>query len=88
MTNDIFLLYIGIILFFLYGLLLLGTCHPVGCKMLSALIGPLCTVLGYLSAYGFCCVIGLKVSDIHLLLPFLLLSIGADNMYVLSNISG
>ena len=56
--------------------------------MLSALIGPLCTVLGYLSAYGFCCVIGLKVSDIHLLLPFLLLSIGADNMYVLSNISG
>ena len=27
---------------------------------------------------------GLKVSDIHLLLPFLLLSIGADNIYVIS----
>lgn len=87
-TNDIGLLYVGIVLFFLYGLLMLGTCHPVGCKMLSGLIGPLCTLLGYLASYGFCCVCNLNVSDIHLILPFLLLSIGADNMYVLSLASG
>ncbi len=86
-VNDIYMLYIGIVLFFCYGLLLFGTCNPIGCKCILALMGTLSSVIGYLASYGFCSVCGIKVTDIHLLLPFLLLSIGADNIYVLSLVS-
>lgn len=41
-------------------------------------------MLSFVSAYGFCCAIGLKVTSIHQLLPFLLLGIGADDMYVIT----
>ena len=78
---------ISIVLLIFYSLIVLGTCHPVGLRLGAAGIGIGCTMLAFLSSYGLCCLFGLKVTSIHQLLPFLLLGIGADDMYVITGIS-
>lgn len=42
-------------------------------------------ILSYSSSYGLLSLCGLKVSGIHNLLPFLLIGIGADDMFVVVN---
>lgn len=62
-------------------------CHPVGCRSLLAFLGLLSSLLSFIAAYGFCSYLGFQVTSIHNLLPFLLLGIGADDMYVLTTVA-
>jgi Niemann-Pick C1 protein len=48
-----------------------------------AVIGLICVGVAYLASFGFCSFCGLQVAGIHNLLPFLLLGIGVDDMFVL-----
>ena len=66
---------------------MLGTCSPNGCRSAAAFIGILSTGLAYLASYGLCCIFGLSNTGIHNLLPFLLLGIGADDMYVITAVA-
>ena len=38
----------------------------------------------YAASFGICSLMGLQISNMHPLLPFLLLGIGADDMYVIT----
>ena len=67
-----------------YSLFVLGACHPVGCRASAAGIGVGSTMMAYAASFGICSLMGLKISNMHPLLPFLLLGIGADDMYVIT----
>lgn len=41
-------------------------------------------MMAYAASFGVCSLMGLKISNMHPLLPFLLLGIGADDMYVIT----
>ena len=41
-------------------------------------------MMAYAASFGICSLMGLKISNMHPLLPFLLLGIGADDMYVIT----
>lgn len=84
LVNDRVIVNISIVLLVCYSLLVLGTCHPVGCRATAAAVGVVSTLMAYAASYGLCCIMGLKISNLHPLLPFLLLGIGADDMYVLA----
>jgi len=42
-------------------------------------------LLSYTSSFGLLSICGMKVTGIHNLLPFLLIGIGADDMFVVVN---
>lgn len=86
-SNDLIIINISVFLIVVYSLIVLGTCTPIGCRSAAAAIGVLCTMLAFVSSYGLCCCFGLHVSGIHNLLPFLLLGIGADDMYVITAVA-
>ena len=83
LVSDRVIVNISIVLLISYSLLVLGTCHPVGCRAAAATIGIGSTMMAYAASYGLCCLVGLEISNMHPLLPFLLLGIGADDMYVI-----
>lgn len=85
--DDILIINISIMLIVAYSMLVLGSCDPVGCRVLAPVIGIFSTLLAFGVSYGFCCLIGLKVVTTHNLLPFLLLGIGVDDMYVIAAVA-
>lgn len=85
--GDIIIINISIVLLVTYSVIVLGTCHPVKIRIIAPLIGIGCTMLSFGVAYGLCSAMQLKVTSIHNLLPFLLLGIGADDMYVITAVA-
>lgn len=71
----------------IYSLIVLGTCSPIGCRSAAAIIGVLCSLLAYGCSFGLCSIFGLDNTGIHNLLPFLLLGIGVDDMYVITAVA-
>ena len=59
----------------------------MGCRAAAAAIGVVSTLMSSGASFGLCSLMGLKVSNIHPLLPFLLLGIGVDDMYVLTSVA-
>ncbi len=85
--SDLIIINISIALIVIYSLIVLGTCSPNGCRSAVAAVGILSSLLAYVSSYGLCCMFGLNVTGIHNLLPFLLLGIGVDDMYVITAVA-
>ena len=84
LVSDRIIVNISLVMLICYSLLVLGSCHPVGCRACAAAMGIASTMMAYGASFGICCLMGLKISNIHALLPFLLLGIGADDMYVIT----
>ena len=82
--EDRIIVNISVVLLITYSLFVLGTCDPVGCRASAAAIGVASALMAYFASYGLCSLIGIKASNMHGLLPFLLLGIGADDMYVIA----
>ena len=72
-------------LIFAYSMIFLGACSPVHCRMTLAFVGIMCIFLSYLAGFGICFINDMEVTNIHNLIPFLLLGIGVDDMFVLCN---
>ena len=53
--------------------------------MVLAISGLLCIILSYLTGFSICFMYGYEVTNIHNFIPFLLLGIGVDDMFVLCN---
>ena len=85
--DDVFIINISISLIVIYSMLVLGNCDPVGCRIWAPLVGIFSTLLAFVVAYGFCSLMGLRVVTTHNLLPFLLLGIGVDDMYVIAAVA-
>ena len=82
---DLGLLQISIALIVIYCFLVLGNFSPVRCRSVLAFVGILCIGLAYASAYGLASIFGQKTSGIHNLLAFLMIGIGADDMFVITS---
>ena len=54
-------------------------------RVVSAIIGLSCVGLSIAAGYGFAFILGYKFSDMHGVLPFLILGLGVDDMFVIVN---
>ena len=54
-------------------------------RSVSALVGMSCVGLAITSGYGISAYAGYYISDLHALLPFLLMGLGVDDMFVIVN---
>lgn len=82
---DLNLIILAIILVGLYTFFTLGNCSPMYCRCLGALCGLVCIIFAYTTGFGFMFIVGGKTDGVHQLLPFLLLGIGVDDMFVMCN---
>ena len=69
----------------LYGTLFLGTCNPVLCRSMLTIFGILTIFLSLITGLGIVYLVGFKKDQIHDVLPFLMLGIGIDDMFVVCN---
>lgn len=75
----------SIVLVSTYTVFILGGCSPVHFRACSAGVGLFCIAFAYASCQYVAFALGHKFSNIHSLLPFLLLGIGVDDMFVVCN---
>ena len=68
-----------------YSFFVLGSCSPVHMRVVSAMLGLCCVGLSIVSGYGISFLLGLKFSRMHGVLPFLILGLGDDDMFVIFN---
>jgi hypothetical protein len=83
--DDLVLITVAIILVACYSVFVLGGFSPVHMRAVLAGTGLFCIGLAYLSCQHIAFALGHKISNIHTLLPFLLLGIGVDDMFVMCN---
>ena len=81
--GDFGLVASAIVLIFVYANIVLGSCSPIYLRSLSAIIGLSCVILSVISGYAIASTIGCKASVAHNILPFMLLGIGVDDMFVI-----
>lgn len=83
--SDLALIQIAIMLVAVYTILVLGAFSPIHCRLVTALMGLLCVGLSYASGFGLCFLLGGETAGVHNLMPFLLIGIGVDDMFVICN---
>lgn len=81
--NDLGLMAFSIMLVASYCLFLLGGFSPVNSRILLSLMGLFNIGISYGSACGLLAYMGVKTSKINGILPFLLIGIGADDIFVI-----
>ena len=83
--GDGLLLGFAVILITTYSFFVLGNCSPVHMRGVSALIGIGCVLISLLAGYGLAALLGFYMSRMHNVLPFLMLGLGVDDMFVIVN---
>ena len=68
-----------------YSIFVLGGCSPVHFRSASAGVGLLCILLATVSGYSISFYFGYLITHIHNILPFMVLGIGVDDMFVIVN---
>lgn len=81
--NDLGLMSFSVGLVALYCLFLLGGFSPINSRVLLSLMGLVNIGLAYSSTIGVLSLVGVKTSKINGILPFLLIGIGADDIFVI-----
>ena len=82
---DAVFLFSAIMLITLYSYFVLGSCSPIHFRALSAMVGLLCVLLATTSGYAIAFTFGFKFTRMHPVLPFMIMGIGVDDMYVIVN---
>ena len=82
---DAVFLLSAIILITAYSYFVLGSFSPIHFRALSAMVGLSCVLLATTSGYAIAFAAGFKFSRMHPVLPFMLMGIGVDDMYVIVN---
>ena len=77
------LLFSGFFVMFLYVIVMLGKFNMVEHRVWLSLAGLTGIILGSVFGVGFCSIFGLVFTDLHNVLPFLMLGVGIDDMFVL-----
>ena len=81
--GDMKSLIIGYVLLFIYVQVMLGKLNCIEQRSLLAIAGISGVIMGIFTSYGICSCFGLYFGPVHNVLPFLLLGIGIDNMFVI-----
>ena len=68
-----------------YCMIFLGTCSPIHCKFVVALVGVFCILISCIAGFGVCFIYDWKYSEISNVLPVLMIGIGVDDMFVICN---
>ena len=77
------LLFSGFSIMFVYVLIMLGKFNTVEHRVWLSLAGLTGIILGSVFGVGFCSFFGLMFTQLHSILPFLMLGVGIDDMFVL-----
>ena len=81
--SHLSLLLAGYVLVLIYGLVMLGKFNFVQHRAYMAMTGMCCILMGVGSCYGLCSTLGLIFTPTHSILPFMLLGIGIDDMFII-----
>jgi len=75
----------AVLLVSIYCVIFLGSLSPIHSRVSLALGGLLVVGLSYSASSGLLSICGLPKTGVHNLLPFLLIGIGVDDMFVIVN---
>lgn len=81
--GDVGKLGIGYTIVFIFVMIMLGQFNCVEQRAFLSLTGILGVAMGIVTSYGLCSAMGLFFGPMHGVLPFLLLGIGIDDMFVI-----
>ncbi|CAG0886016.1 unnamed protein product [Cyprideis torosa] len=82
--QDVELLSIGYVIVFLYIILVLSNRNRVEQKVLLSILGLLAVGLSTIASTGICSALGVLYGPMHKTLPFILLGLGIDDMFVIA----
>ena len=85
LAGDLIFVQFALLLIVMYSVIFMGGCSPIHCRVALAIFGVFCIILSYLTGFGICFMYGYEVTNIHNFIPFLLLGVGVDDMFVLCN---
>lgn len=85
MFRDMGKLSIGIVLMFIYIQIILSKFNWVEIKLILGNVGMSCVGLALIVSYGVCGFIGIPFGPVHSSLPFLLLGLGIDDMFIMKS---
>ena len=80
---EVFKIMLGYILMFLYTSFMLGKFNLVHQRIYLTMLGMLSVVFGILVSVGWTGISGLPYTPLHAILPFLMIGLGIDNMFVI-----
>jgi Niemann-Pick C1 protein len=81
--GDVSFFAIGYMLMFGYVTLTLGNFSCVEHRSWLSMVGILGVIMGIVVAYGICSAAGMFYGPMHSVMPFLMLGIGIDDMFVI-----
>ncbi|KAH0545741.1 patched domain-containing protein 3-like isoform X1 [Cotesia glomerata] len=83
MRNNISILCCGLFIIVGYVVIMIGKCNPIEQRIYLSLLGVSVVGQAILSGFGVCFYLGYMYGPIHSVLPFVLLGIGVDDMFVI-----
>lgn len=83
LNSNMTVLCCGISLIAVYVMAMIGKCNALEQRIYLSVMGVSVIGQAILSSYGLCYYLGYSYGPIHSILPFLLLGIGVDNMFVI-----
>lgn len=82
-NSNITVLFCGMSLITIYVILMIGRCNAMQQRIYLSLMGISVVAQALLSSYGLCFYMGFFYGPVHPILPFLLLGIGVDDMFII-----
>ncbi|CAL1688249.1 unnamed protein product [Lasius platythorax] len=82
-NSNMTVLFCGMSLITIYVIVMIGRCNAIQQRIYLSLMGISVVGQALLSSYGVCYYIGFFYGPVHPILPFLLLGIGVDDMFVI-----
>ncbi|KAF0979034.1 hypothetical protein FDP41_002104 [Naegleria fowleri] len=85
-TGDIYTVLISYAAMFVYVAISLGQIHPVKSRIVMGLCGVIIVIMSVVISAGICGLCGVPATLIIMeVMPFLILAIGVDNMFIMAN---
>ena len=81
--GDAGVMAVGYIIVFVYVMVMLGKFNCLELRSNLTVAGIMGVIMGIVLSFGFCSAVGLFIGPMHSVLPFLLLGIGIDDMFVI-----
>lgn len=83
--SNLVILSVGVVLLFVYVAGILGRCNLIQQRILLSVMGMVAVGMSILASYGTCFFMGIFFAELHPIIPFLLMGIGVDDMFVIVN---
>lgn len=83
--QDLNFIVVGIFIMLVYACVIIGSCSPIHSRVVVAFVGLGTIALSYFGGFGICGVAGIQTSYMHNILPFIVLCVGVDDMFVICN---